>query len=90
MKIEVTYHITPRRPQGTHKDIEEVSPTKLFCPYCGKQDVWQEDRLGDFDVGPQIYCRTCLRTGHVIQWDHQHDIGGTSVTSQIFRAILGK
>ena len=33
--------------------------SELFCPECGKQDVWIEDSPGDFYVGPEHRCGSC-------------------------------
>lgn len=33
--------------------------TELYCPNCGKRDVWVEDGDGDYYAGPDYGCKAC-------------------------------
>ena len=45
---------------GTHEVHERWSRDKeMFCPDCGKQEVWVEQSEGDFYVGPLFVCTSC-------------------------------
>ena len=46
----------PRRAQ-TERELYEL--TELYCPLCGKQDVWVETGPGDYYEGPQHACADC-------------------------------
>lgn len=35
---------------------------ELFCPHCGKRDVWVEQSGGDYYVGQQHLCSECRWT----------------------------
>lgn len=87
MEIFVRYNINTRTPKGTHTYKQSVSPTTLYCPACGKQDVWKDDGAGDYYVGPTFYCRSCKRIGHYMMENHVHNVMDTDPVSQIFRAI---
>lgn len=45
--------------------------TQLFCPICGKRNVWEEDSAGDYYAGPAILCLDC---GGTMQ--HPREKGG--------------
>jgi len=37
----------------------EVELSELFCPNCGKQEVYIEAGEGDYYQGPGHYCKSC-------------------------------
>lgn len=39
-----------------HSYHERWHRTDLFCPSCGKQTVWDEDGMGDIEMGPRYLC----------------------------------
>ena len=48
----------------SHKYSEGWSKTNLFCPQCGKREVWANDGPGDYYVDNQYLCLapTCAAT----------------------------
>lgn len=43
----------------THYYYQDFKKTSLFCPNCGKQEIWVETGDGDLYVGPQHLCCSC-------------------------------
>lgn len=43
----------------SHKYPETWRKIEMYCPNCGKQDVWQEDSTGDYYVGEGYICVGC-------------------------------
>lgn len=43
----------------THHYFNEYEKTELFCPHCGKQEVWEEQSPGDYYCGPDFICTSC-------------------------------
>lgn len=67
--------MTPPHPAlfGRRKPAMFVK-TDLFCPYCGKQDMWQEHGdTGDFYLGVSTNCESCTRVTHTLdeQWEER-------------------
>lgn len=54
MSVEITIEY----PAG-HSRTEKWSPTELFCPFCGKRNVWAEDGDGDYYTGVEYICLDC-------------------------------
>ena len=46
-----------------HYYIENYEKSDLYCPNCGKKEVWEEQGEGDYYLGPNYYCISC-DTGH--------------------------
>lgn len=42
----------------SHKETWHREPD-LFCPNCGKPEVWAEDGSGDYYVGAEHVCLAC-------------------------------
>lgn len=43
----------------THHYVDEYLKGSVFCPHCGKQDVWEEQGDGDYYCGPDYICASC-------------------------------
>jgi len=43
----------------THHYWREYLKCDLFCPSCGKKDVWEEQSEGDYYCGPDFICVAC-------------------------------
>lgn len=56
MKVEFKYHYTHQ--QVDFRDASFHS-TEMYCPECGKKDVWQEDGSGDYYEGSAFVCIDC-------------------------------
>ena len=55
MTFDVPFGVPP-----THKYQETWShEDDLFCPSCGKQEVWSEDGAGDYYEGVSYICVAC-------------------------------
>jgi hypothetical protein len=46
-------------PQGYQSTSNWEHSKDLFCPSCGKQDVWVEEGSGDYYVGNEHICASC-------------------------------
>ena len=46
---------------NSHHYWTEWKETKLFCPDCGKQNIWAETGPGDYYIGSDF---ACLKCGH--------------------------
>lgn len=46
----------------SHKYSERWRRIEMYCPNCGKQNVWQEDSAGDYYVGEGYLCTACEHT----------------------------
>lgn len=44
---------------NSHHYWEDFEKTDLFCPACGKQEVWEEQGAGDYYLGPDFICTAC-------------------------------
>lgn len=51
-------HVTITYSQGNTSSVLMLK-TDLFCPYCGKQEVWDEEDEGDYYVGTEKICIAC-------------------------------
>jgi hypothetical protein len=45
------------------KVTQQYEKCDLFCPNCGKQEVWEEKGLGDYYLGVNYLCLSC-ETSH--------------------------
>lgn len=45
--------------KNSHHYWEEYEKTSLFCPNCGKQEVWEEQGAGDYYEGNEHACTEC-------------------------------
>jgi len=43
----------------THHYMEEYCLDALYCPDCGKQQIWAEQSPGDYYCGPIYLCAAC-------------------------------
>ena len=43
----------------SHKYTETWKKIEMYCPSCGKQEVWQEQSSGDYYVGEGYICVDC-------------------------------
>ena len=43
----------------THKYTEKWESLDLFCPNCGKKDVWHSAEEGDYYMGELYLCTNC-------------------------------
>jgi predicted RNA-binding Zn-ribbon protein involved in translation (DUF1610 family) len=62
MKIKIDINYFSRQSaekKWSHKYAEEWEKLELFCPKCGKQDVWHETGTGDYYVEEQYMCAAC-------------------------------
>ena len=72
---------------GTHKYNRTYEKCDLFCPNCGKQEVWEELGSGDYYQGVTYLCIAC---------NNSHSLDNTccefdkdSVNYSVVRQILG-
>jgi len=72
MKFSKTFDVnyySNRRFEGrqwSHKYSETwTTDGSLFCPHCGKKEVWVEQGGGDYYVGVQHICTACNWTFHM-------------------------
>lgn len=83
MKIinEYIYNERVAKLQGKngHHYIENYEKTDLFCPSCGKQEIWEPDGEGDYYQGSTYICTACKTT-------HQLDFIGKA-DSQIVEQL---
>jgi hypothetical protein len=49
----------------SHHYVKEYGKSNLFCPICGRQEVWTEKSEGDFYVGSESICVACESTLHL-------------------------
>lgn len=47
---------------------EEYYKTELFCPSCGKQEVWDERGQGDYYQGTTLFCLACNSFFNLPNW----------------------
>lgn len=52
---------------GSHHYWDEFVKGDYFCPFCGKQEVWESQDSGDYYVGSEQICATC---GARLHLDH--------------------
>src|ERR1700684_966615 len=45
----------------SHSSPETWEKIDMYCPACGKQEVWKEDSAGDYYVGEGYICAACER-----------------------------
>jgi hypothetical protein len=72
MKFSKTFDVnyySNRRFEGrkwSHKYSETwTTHGDLFCPNCGKKEVWVEEGGGDYYVGNQYICTACAHEFHM-------------------------
>lgn len=61
--------------EPSHKYSETWQLTELYCPHCGKQEVWQRDGSGDYYVGTSYACVACRHFFHLPSLDEAKDRG---------------
>lgn len=59
MKRTKRFDVHYGQPVRTHKYSEEWETLDLFCPKCGKKDVWHQTCVGDYYVGEIFVCTAC-------------------------------
>lgn len=45
--------------EAGHSYTSWFEKTEIYCPNCGKRDVWKNDDGGDHYVGEDYYCLDC-------------------------------
>ena len=66
-KVDVTVKYTKHNyktneREFSHEIVREWQKNNYFCPYCGKQEVWNEAGPGDCDIGSEFICLACEKT----------------------------
>lgn len=51
-------------------DNSTYTKSDLFCPICGKQDLWIHENGGDYYVGEAYYCTSCKGSSYL---DNVHE-----------------
>jgi hypothetical protein len=64
VKLEVKYYKGENNGRGpgyefSHSYPETWEKIDMYCPNCGKQEVWKEDSAGDYYVGEGFMCVAC-------------------------------
>lgn len=54
--VQVNYYTGSR---FTHSYGEKWEKIDLYCPKCGKKEVWHDTGPGDIDVDEQHLCTSC-------------------------------
>lgn len=49
----------------SHHYVVEFLKSKLYCPNCGKQEVWEEQGGGDYYLGVDYICTSCGSKSHL-------------------------
>lgn len=76
MKLQKTFDVNyfkctrPFAPDGgervwSHKYTETWAATDLYCPSCGKKEVWTEEGPADYDDGAKSFCVACGATHYL-------------------------
>ncbi len=66
MKITVKYYTRATGERVfSHKYDENWGKTDYYCPYCGKQEVFEEAGAGDYYLGTQALCIACEKTSYL-------------------------
>ena len=62
--FDVLYYkkLPGRDREFSHKYSEPWEKTDIFCPRCGKQEVWFCNNVGDHYLGEQHICTACKGT----------------------------
>lgn len=65
IKVINEYHFPKSliKNDGHHYE-EEWTKTEMFCPNCGKQEVWSGDGA-DYYVGTQYLCTNCIHSSYL-------------------------
>jgi predicted RNA-binding Zn-ribbon protein involved in translation (DUF1610 family) len=50
---------------NSHHYVREYQLSGLFCPTCGKQEVWAEQGGGDYYLGVDYVCASCGSTANL-------------------------
>ncbi len=50
---------------NSHHYWVNLEKSDLFCPNCGKQELWQELNEGDYYLGCSYYCISCTNKHHL-------------------------
>lgn len=56
----------PRKFSHSYKETWEKTP--LYCPHCGKRNVWHETSGGDYYVGETFLCGDCTAHFYLPTW----------------------
>ena len=57
---------------GTHSYERDYKKTELYCPNCGKQEVWEESGGGDYDKGTEHICIACSHNSFLDSFKTDH------------------
>ena len=52
----------------SHSYEEKWEKTELYCPNCGKPEVWHETGGGDYYVGETFICTACRHRFYLPSW----------------------
>lgn len=100
VSLDVKYYRGDNNGRGpgyvySHSYPETWNKIDMYCPACGKQEVWQEDSAGDYYVGEGYMCAAC-GSDWTIQGPVPHDEEPRLIDSQprqrleAIRATVGK
>lgn len=78
--FDVLYYKSENNGRGpgyefSHKYSETWDLTELYCPHCGKQEVWEEQGGGDYYVGVDYACTACAHIFNMPTLGKQKDRG---------------
>ena len=45
--------------KNSHHYFQEYEKSELYCPNCGKKEVWEEQGFGDYYKGNKYVCTDC-------------------------------
>jgi len=45
--------------KNSHHYEKEYKKSDLYCPFCGKQEVWEDQGCGDYYHGVDYNCSSC-------------------------------
>lgn len=68
--------------RDSHHYVSEWEKTELFCPKCGKQEVWNEHGPGDFYDGTEYMCAVC-GTSASLDLIHEPDEDSLKIKEQL-------
>lgn len=58
--------------KNSHHYVHNIEKTDLYCPLCGKREIWVELGQGDYYQGSSYYCTSCI-SHHNLDSSHTED-----------------
>lgn len=73
-----------------HRHVTELLKSKMYCPNCGKQEIWEEQGSGDYYAGVDYVCTACGSKSYLDSVHVPNDSSHAEILEQLRSGITNK